>query len=683
MKKITLFLFFAICLQNMYSQNIDFPDENLKNALLEYEPIIDTNDDGEIQISEALAVTELQLTSYYTSYNISDPTGLENFENLTYLSLSYNSITSIEVSSLLNLEYLNLGSNSLTSIDVSPLINLEYLYLENNSLTSIDVSDNIGLIDLYIYASLITELDVSQNPNLMSLNFWGNSELTHVNLKNGNSSNINLGEGFLETPNIELVCVDEIDIFNPWEYQQLQEINASITTNCNFGDDELNLVSGFVKYDIGSGCDDASAATVANTFVFANVDGYDYATLTQENGYYTLYTTEGNNTLTAFSANSNFTFTPASEQVDFTGYGNQATVNFCAEANAELNDASIVLLPIGGAVPGFSSNYQIVITNQGTTDLDGEILLTFNENLQTFIQASPSESTATNNTLSFTFTDLAPFQSDYINVEFLNAQPPTLTSGDILGFNVEVIPSVTDDNLENNEFILDQEVVNSYDPNDKRVLEGSQVHIDDAGKYLNYIVRFQNTGTANAQRVAIRDTLSANLDWNSLQMISSSDSYQMNIKNGNAVEFVFDGINLPYEDADEEGSQGYIAYKIKPKSDIVVGDIIAGDAAIYFDFNEPIITNEVSTEFVEELSVASRDFSAEVNLYPNPTSGVISIQNNSALPIENVEFYSITGQKVLTSTSTQIDLSALNSGVYFIKLIAEEGTSITKKVVKQ
>lgn len=662
MKKITLFLFFAICLQNMYSQNIDFPDENLKNALLEYEPIIDTNDDGEIQISEALAVTELQLHSYYTNYNITDPTGLENFENLTYLNLSENSITSIEVNSLINLEYLDLGFNSITSIDVS---------------------DNIGLINFYIHGNSITELDVSQNPNLIWFSFFDNTELTYLNLKNGNSSTINLGEGFLETPNIELVCVDEIDAFNPWEYQQLQEINASITTNCDFGDDELNLVSGFVKYDIGSGCDDASAATVANTFVFANVDGYDYATLTQANGYYALYTTEGNNTLTAFSANSNFTFTPASQQVDFTGYGNQATVNFCAEANAELNDASIVLLPIGGAVPGFSSNYQIVITNQGTTDLDGEILLTYNENFQTFTEASPSESTSTNNTLSFSFSDLAPFQSDYINVEFLNAQPPTLTSGDVLDFNVEVIPSVTDDNLENNEFILDQEVVNSYDPNDKRVLEGSQVHIDDAGKYLNYIIRFQNTGTANAQRVAIRDTLSANLDWNSLQMISSSDSYQVNIRNGNAVEFIFDGINLSYEDADEEGSQGYIAYKIKPKSDIAVGDIIAGDAAIYFDFNEPIITNQVSSEIVENLSVASSDFSAEVNLYPNPTSGVVSIQNNSALPIENVEVYSITGQKVLTSTSTQIDLSALNSGVYFIKLIAAKETSITKKVVKQ
>ncbi|MEO2059487.1 MAG: T9SS type A sorting domain-containing protein [Mesonia sp.] len=662
MKKITLFLFFAICLQNMYSQNIDFPDENLKNALLEYEPIIDINDDGEIQISEALAVTELQLNFYYTNYNITDPTGLENFENLTDLDLYGNSITSIEVSSL---------------------INLEYLYLGNNSITSIDVSNNVALLYFDIYDNLITELDVSQNPNIIGLSFFDNTELTYLNLKNGNSSNISLGEGFYETPNLELVCVDEIDIFNPWEYQQLQEINASITTNCDFGDDELNLVSGFVKYDIGSGCDDASAATVANTFVFANVDGYDYATLTQENGYYTLYTTEGNNTLTAFSANSNFTFTPASQQVNFTGYGNQETVNFCAEANAEVSDASIVLLPIGNAVPGFSSNYQIVITNQGTTDLDGEILLTYNENLQTFIEASPSEITATNNTLSFSFTDLAPFQSDYINVEFLNAQPPTLTSGDILDFNVEVIPSVTDDNLENNEFILDQEVVNSYDPNDKRVLEGSQVHIDDAGKYLNYIIRFQNTGTANAQRVAIRDTLSANLDWNSLQMISSSDSYQMNIKNGNAVEFVFDGINLPYEDADEEGSQGYIAYKIKPKSDIAVGDIIAGDAAIYFDFNEPIITNEVSTEIVDELSVASSDFSAQVNLYPNPTSGVVNIQNNSALPIENVEVYSITGQKVLTSTSKQIDLSALNSGVYFVKLIAQEGTSITKKVVKQ
>lgn len=318
MKKITLFLFFAICLQNMYSQNIDFPDENLKNALLEYEPIIDINDDGEIQISEALAVTELQLNFYYTNYNITDPTGLENFENLTDLDLYGNSITSIEVSSL---------------------INLEYLYLGNNSITSIDVSNNVALLYFDIYDNLITELDVSQNPNIIGLSFFDNTELTYLNLKNGNSSNISLGEGFYETPNLELVCVDEIDIFNPWEYQQLQEINASITTNCDFGDDELNLVSGFVKYDIGSGCNDVSAVSVSNTFVFANVDGYDYATLTQENGYYTLYTTEGNNTLTAFSANSNFTFTPASQQVDFTGYGNQATVNFCAEANAELNDA--------------------------------------------------------------------------------------------------------------------------------------------------------------------------------------------------------------------------------------------------------------------------------------------------------------------------------------------------------
>tara|TARA_B100001059_G_C17502979_1_gene412019 strand:- start:57 stop:653 length:597 start_codon:yes stop_codon:yes gene_type:complete len=198
------------------------------------------------------------------------------------------------------------------------------------------------------------------------------------------------------------------------------------------------------------------------------------------------------------------------------------------------------------------------------------------------------------------------------------------------------------------------------------------------------MVRFQNTGTANAQKVVVKDTLSDNLDWSSLQMVSASDDYQVNIVNGNALEFVFDNIDLPFEDADEEGSQGYISYKIKPKQGIVVGDIIAGDAAIYFDFNEPIITNEVSTEIIENLSVAAKEFSSKIQLYPNPTEHVMYIENNSSEKIDQVGVYTITGQQILVENKAQqINLSSLNTGIYFVKITTEGGISFTQKVIKK
>ena len=747
MKKITLLVLFVLAFQNFSAQTVNIPDEYLKSLLLNYSPVIDTNNDNEIQVSEALQVTELDV-QFQSSWapTISDATGLEAFINLTNLNLRGNVLTDIDLTSLVNLEVLNLNDNNIGTVDISQNSNLQIFRIRNNNLTSInldhpdlleleisgnnlttlditgelnlellsasgnniaaidlsqnlnleeiflsanpitnlDVSNNMYLEYLWIESNLITELDLSQNPNLIEVSFFDSEFLVYVNLKNGNSSNIGLGEGFYETPNVELVCVDEIDTFNTWYFQQLEVLNATLSTNCNFGNDQPNVVYGSVKYDIGLGCNDPSAVIVPNTLVTANVNGEDYGTITDANGDYTLYTDEGNNTLTALSANMNFTFTPASQQVNFTGYGNQTTIDFCAEAATTINDLSVAFLPINNARPGFSSNYQIVVTNNGTTSLDGEILLTYDENLQTFIVASPSETATTTNTISFSFTGLDPFQSDYINLQFLNAQPPTLNGGDSLDFNIEITTSVIDDNPSDNEFTYSQEVVNSFDPNDKRVLEGTEVYIEEASNYLHYMVRFQNTGTANAQKVVVKDTLSDNLDWSSLQMVSASDDYQVNIVNGNALEFVFDNIDLPFEDADEEGSQGYISYKIKPKQGIAVGDIIAGDAAIYFDFNEPIITNEVSTEIIENLSVAAKELSSRIQLYPNPTEHVMYIENNSSERIDQVGVYSITGQQILVKNKVQqINLSSLNTGIYFVKMTTESGNSFTQKVVKK
>src|SRR5690606_8312203 len=115
-------------------------------------------------------------------------------------------------------------------------------------------------------------------------------------------------------------------------------------------------------------------------------------------------------------------------------------------------------------------------------------------------------------------------------------------------------PVANDFTPNDNTYTLAQLVVNSYDPNDKQVLQGEELHIDKAGEYLDYLIRFQNTGTASAINVRILDTLHPKLDWSTLVPISASHDYYVKIKDGNHVEFMFDNIHLPDSTSNEPAS---------------------------------------------------------------------------------------------------------------------------------
>ena len=82
MKQFLLFFFAATLL--CQGQIIDFPDPNFKNALLDHVYVIDTNGDGEIQISEA---EEYNSVIFIADKNISDLTGLENFIRILQLDV--------------------------------------------------------------------------------------------------------------------------------------------------------------------------------------------------------------------------------------------------------------------------------------------------------------------------------------------------------------------------------------------------------------------------------------------------------------------------------------------------------------------------------------------------------------------------------------------------------------------
>ena len=82
-------------------------------------------------------------------------------------------------------------------------------------------------------------------------------------------------------------------------------------------------------------------------------------------------------------------------------------------------------------------------------------------------------------------------------------------------------------------------------------------------------------------------------------------------------------------------------------------------------------------------SLSNYDFSnnnLKFNLYPNPTNSVLNI--DLANELQSVEIYSLQGQKVLSSTSKQISVADLSSGMYMVRVQDVDGGVATQKFMK-
>lgn len=167
-KSLFFILFFLTGIAN--AQIVNIPDANFKEALLNYSPIIDTNGDGEIQVSEALNV----YTLYINNISFTDTTGLESFSNLTTLYISSTTLTSLDLTPLSQLQYFNSYDNLLlVSINFNSLIK-DIAINNNNSLISIDLT---GLVAL-------TSFLANNNDQLSTINFSGNINLGQIVCKN-------------------------------------------------------------------------------------------------------------------------------------------------------------------------------------------------------------------------------------------------------------------------------------------------------------------------------------------------------------------------------------------------------------------------------------------------------------------------------------------------------------------
>lgn len=89
------------------------------------------------------------------------------------------------------------------------------------------------------------------------------------------------------------------------------------------------------------------------------------------------------------------------------------------------------------------------------------------------------------------------------------------------------------------------------------------------------------------------------------------------------------------------------------------------------------------TLLVKKAPLATAEVTAStLNLYPNPAQHEAFIQSTKA--VKNIEVFSMSGQKILVSTqSDRMDTSTLEKGIYFVKIIFEDGSSSTRKLFKK
>ncbi|MFK8102102.1 MAG: T9SS type A sorting domain-containing protein [Saprospiraceae bacterium] len=172
------------------------------------------------------------------------------------------------------------------------------------------------------------------------------------------------------------------------------------------------------------------------------------------------------------------------------------------------------------------------------------------------------------------------------------------------------------------------ENIGAFDPNDKQGFPKGYGpdHYIEVNQDLEYFIRFQNTGTDTAFKVVVIDTISPFLDLTGFQTGASSHPYELDISGTGVLTFTFDNIMLPDSNVNLLASNGFIKFKIPQQLDNPIGTEINNSAAIYFDFNKPIITN--LTEHI-----ISNDFIPTIEYFD--LEGSILTLNQ--IPIEQVD----------------------------------------------
>lgn len=311
---------------------------------------------------------------------------------------------------------------------------------------------------------------------------------------------------------------------------------------------------------------------------------------------------------------------------------------------------------------GSASTFWIDYLNQGTTKPDGIIELVLDDSIS-YISSDILPDSIVGQSLYWHFDSLSFFASGQIP---LVVQVPDFNSmGDSL---TSVLNIYTTDSTGYFFFTdtLSEILACSYDPNDKLVTpkgEGEQ-GIISKDETLEYTVRFQNTGNAEAINIQIRDQIDENLDIQSIQILAASDEVHAYVQQNRWLVFQFDSILLPDSTTNELESHGFVKYSIRINDDVLPNAQIFNTANIYFDYNPAIVTNTAMNT---------------IECYITPEQPEI-VQNGAFLQVEPAYIlqWLLNGSEITNATDTVYQFA--ENGDYSLIVIDENGCHSTSEV---
>ncbi len=719
---ILLWIFLILCYGFLKSQFVSIPDTNLRTRLIQLFPsCFNAQNQMDTTCNGILNVSSLDLSGK----NLVNLSGIEYFKGLQWLDCSGNQIVKLFILPP-NITFLNCKNNKIDSINFLPstLIsaeidfnrlktlpqlpsNLQYLYCSFNRLENLPNLPN-NLIEINCSNNLLKNLP--NLPNSLQKLACGKNQLTYLPSLPPNLQFLDCPDNYLhaipQLPNtlkrlwcsnnqltilpslnyglLDLMCQDN-KLLNCSPMLPVTLISAYFT---NTGITCLsNIPNGATIYPANLGICTQSTFCETKPFVSGKVyidrnnnglfDGNDsllqgyiihnltnnWSYSTQANGEYTAFLDSGviNQLVLVNPFNHYFTITPNSYSISPSSNGSQGN-NFDFGIYADGVDL-VTDVTAARAVRGFPQRLTLTYMNLGIIPMNQNVILKLVKPTSFgYSSASVTPSAFYGDTVVWYNLSLNALQSKWIDLFF--SIPPNATLGDTLTYIAIIEPILIDSFPQNNIFVYQDIIRGSYDPNDKQV---QPEFIDfDNPQTLFYTIRFQNTGTDTAFTVIIRDTLSSFLDINTFKILSSSHRYSFSIQDQNVIHFFFNHILLPDSFTNEPESHGFIKYSIQPKKNLPQNTVIKNTAYIYFDFNDPIQTNTVTTQ---QLVNRAKMKLLDSKIFPNPTQDWIKVEISR--PYAELLLFDEFGRIVFSKNLVNgevLSLKDLPNGIYLCNL---------------
>jgi uncharacterized repeat protein (TIGR01451 family) len=469
------------------------------------------------------------------------------------------------------------------------------------------------------------------------------------------------------------------------------------------------LITGSVYSDLNFNCvKNTGEVGISKVLIHCSGIGYAY---TDANGVYSFkvpagtYTiTQGTSALYTLSGcetnNKVVTANPTSNCI--------IPVNFATKI-IPVHDLHIITTNIGPAVVGGVYNQKVIIENDGSVT-ENTIKVGYKHDGQLgFSSSSPwtfSQQNASGQpnwySIASGFPSLNPGGSSaniiQYNVPTNIPVNTTVTFQDTAAMSAPISTSwLADYTPWNNVNYHQTNVVASYDPNYKEVSPKGLTEMGNITKkdsVLTYVIHFQNTGSYFAQNIVLVDTLDKDLNMLSLRPGYSEHTFNTTMSESGVLKFHFNNINLPWKAGyGDIMSSGMVSYSIRMKKNLPLGTKFTNKAAIYFDYNEPVITNETVNTLVAPEGVGIAEIQLldgdDVLLFPNPASDNFTVVFEGKVVTKGTLVVTdISGRQVSATVigiepglnSITSETNNLQGGVYLVQI--NTGTeTVTRKVV--